>query len=60
MGCAQQVAGKAGQRTLGRVTAIDAPLSRKERRLGFLSGEIQVPEDFDRMGHDEIDAQFGA
>jgi prevent-host-death family protein len=38
------------------------PLSASEaavpRRLGFLTGEIAVPDDFDRMGEDEIDRQF--
>ena len=29
-------------------------------RLGFLAGEIAVPEDFDRMGEAEIAARFGA
>jgi prevent-host-death family protein len=29
------------------------------RRLGFLAGEIKVPDDFDRMGQDEIERQFG-
>lgn len=29
------------------------------RRTGFLSGQIRVPEDFDRMGADEIAALFG-
>ena len=29
-----------------------------QRRLGFMSGEIQIPEDFDRMGADEIEALF--
>ena len=28
------------------------------RRIGFLDGEILVPEDFDRMGSDEIEALF--
>lgn len=32
------------------------PLSR---RLGFLAGEITVPDDFDRMGQDEIARRFG-
>jgi prevent-host-death family protein len=38
------------------------PLSSREeagpRRLGFLTGEIAVPDDFDRMGQDDIDRQF--
>jgi antitoxin (DNA-binding transcriptional repressor) of toxin-antitoxin stability system len=37
------------------------PLSAKEsgvpRRLGFMAGEIAVPDDFDRMGTDEIERQ---
>lgn len=35
------------------LTAPDAP-----QRLGFLAGEIEVPEDFDRMGAREIEALF--
>jgi len=38
------------------------PLSRREetgpRRLGFLAGEIAVPDDFDRMGQDAIERAF--
>ena len=30
----------------------------RARRLGFLSGQISVPEDFDRMGSAEIEARF--
>ncbi|MDZ7811558.1 MAG: type II toxin-antitoxin system prevent-host-death family antitoxin [Arhodomonas sp.] len=30
------------------------------KRLGFLAGEIEVPEDFDRMGEAEIHTIFGA
>jgi antitoxin (DNA-binding transcriptional repressor) of toxin-antitoxin stability system len=30
------------------------------RRIGFLAGEIAVPDDFDRMGEKEIAAMFGA
>ncbi len=29
-----------------------------QRRLGFMAGEIVVPDDFDRMGADEIAALF--
>lgn len=43
---------------LVKVTAIDAPTAPK--RLGFLEGEIAVPDDFDRMGAAEIAALFGA
>ncbi|MGI8896420.1 MAG: type II toxin-antitoxin system prevent-host-death family antitoxin, partial [Casimicrobiaceae bacterium] len=30
------------------------------QRLGFLAGEIAVPDDFDRMGKSEIATLFGA
>jgi antitoxin (DNA-binding transcriptional repressor) of toxin-antitoxin stability system len=42
---------------LVKVSAVDAPAEPK--RLGFLKGEIAVPEDFDRMGEQEIAALFG-
>jgi hypothetical protein len=29
------------------------------RRLGFLAGAISVPDDFDRLGCDEIERLFG-
>jgi len=47
---------KAGK-PLVKVSAIDAPAA--PRRLGFLEGEIDVPDDFDRMGEREIAALFG-
>lgn len=38
------------------------PLSQKEaapsQRLGFMSGEIQVPDDFDLMGTKDIQSLF--
>jgi prevent-host-death family protein len=42
---------------LVRVSALDAPA--EPRRLGFLTGEIAVPDDFDDMGAEEIAALFG-
>ncbi len=39
---------------LVKVVPLDAPETGKVRRLGFLSGEITVPEDFDRMCEEEI------
>jgi prevent-host-death family protein len=51
------VIAKAGK-PLVKVTALDAPAAPK--RLGFLAGEIVVPEDFDRMGEAEIEALFGS
>jgi hypothetical protein len=29
------------------------------RRLGFMAGQISVPDDFDRMGQEEIERIFG-
>ena len=51
------VIAKAGK-PLVKVVALDAPAA--PRRLGFLAGEIAVPDDFDRMGEAEIAAQFGS
>lgn len=50
------VIAKAGK-PLVRVAALDAPV--EPQRLGFLAGEIRVPDDFDRMGEAEIAALFG-
>lgn len=44
---------KAGK-PMVRVVPLDAPESTTVRRLGFMVSEIQVPDDFDRMGKDEI------
>lgn len=43
---------------LVRVSAIDAP--DQPQRLGFLTGEITVPDDFNTMGAKEIAAMFGS
>jgi prevent-host-death family protein len=50
------VIAKAGK-PLVKVSAVEAPT--EPQRLGFLKGEIEVPEDFDRMGEIEIAALFG-
>lgn len=49
---------KAGKQ-LVKVTRLDAPEGAQQRRLGFLAGHMQVPDDFDRMGGDEIATLFG-
>lgn len=49
---------KAGK-PLVKVVALDAPAASQGRRLGFLSGQIAVPDDFDRMGGAEIERLFG-
>ena len=48
---------KAG-RPMVKVLAVDAP-TRSASRLGFMAGEIEVPDDFDRMGQREIEDLFG-
>lgn len=50
------VIAKAGK-PLVKVTALAAPAAPK--RIGFLEGEISVPDDFDTMGAAEIAALFG-
>ena len=52
------VIAKAGK-PLVKVTALDAPLGGQMRRLGFMAGQITVPDDFDRMGSSEIEQMFG-
>jgi prevent-host-death family protein len=46
---------KAGK-PLVKVVPLDAP--EKPRRIGFMDGEIKIPDDFDRMYEDEIVALF--
>jgi prevent-host-death family protein len=48
---------KAGK-PLVKVTAIDAPAPTQVRRLGFMVGQIAVPDDFDTMGSSEIERIF--
>jgi len=49
---------KAGKPVV-RVTALSAPTGAQVRRMGFMAGQISVPDDFDRMGQDEIERIFG-
>jgi prevent-host-death family protein len=44
---------KAGK-PLVKVVPLDAPTPRKVQRLGFMSGQITIPKDFDTMGSAEI------
>lgn len=50
------VIAKAGK-PLVKVMALGAPAAPK--RIGFLEGEISVPDDFDSMAAAEITALFG-
>ena len=52
------VIAKAGK-PLVKLVRLDAPDASRVRRLGFMRGEFHVPDDFDRMGQDEIEALFG-
>ena len=51
------VIAKAG-RPVVKVIALDTPTGAKVRRLGFMAGQISVPDDFDQMGRDEIERMF--
>lgn len=48
---------KAGK-PLVKVLPIDAGEMAGSPRLGFMAGEIAVPDDFDRMGDDAIHRHF--
>jgi len=52
------VIAKAGK-PLVKVIPLGAPEPGQTKRLGFLAGQIRVPDDFDRMGSDEIEQMFG-
>ena len=41
-----------------KVMAIDSPSAEQQRRLGFMAGQFTVPDDFDRMGAEDITRLF--
>lgn len=47
------VIAKAGK-PMVKVVPLDTPSPSEERRIGFMSGEIRVPDDFDAMGAESI------
>ena len=49
---------KAGK-PLVKVTALEPTEGRGPRRIGFMAGQITVPDDFDLMGKAEIARLFG-
>ena len=51
------VIAKAGK-PLVKVIALRAPDGTGVKRLGFMAGQISVPDDFDRMGQEEIERIF--
>ena len=52
------VIAKAGK-PLVKVIALNAPDAGQVKRLGFLLGQLSVPDDFDQMGNTEIEQFFG-
>jgi prevent-host-death family protein len=48
---------KAGK-PIVKVTGLSAPTGSHVRRLGFMAGQISVPDDFDQMGRNEIEELF--
>ena len=48
---------KAGK-PLVKVTRLDTPRADATNRLGFMSGQIKVPDDFDQLGAAEIERLF--
>ena len=52
------VIAKAGK-PIVKVTQLSTPVGADVRRLGFMAGYISVPDDFDRIGQEEIEALFG-
>ncbi len=52
------VIAKAGKPVV-KVTALGAPTGSQVRRLGFMAGQISVPDDFDQMGREQIEQLFG-
>lgn len=52
------VIAKAGK-PLVKVMALNTPEAGQRQPLGFMAGQITVPDDFDRMGSTEIERLFG-
>ncbi|MCC6915869.1 type II toxin-antitoxin system prevent-host-death family antitoxin [Nitrosomonas sp.] len=48
---------KAGK-PMVKVVALNAPEPSRIRRFGFMAGQIEIPDDFDRMGEEEIVQSF--
>jgi len=48
---------KAGK-SLVKVTKLDVTEKLVAKRIGFMKGQIQVPDDFDTMGKSEITRRF--
>ncbi len=53
------VIAKAGKPVV-KVTALSSPTGGEVKRLGFMAGQISVPDDFDQMGREEIERILAA
>lgn len=51
------VIAKAGK-PMAKLVPLEQPEAKARRRLGFMEGQIKVPDDFDRMMEDEIAELF--
>lgn len=51
------VIAKAGK-PLVKVIPLKVPAKKPKKRLGFMAGQISVPDDFDTMGNAEIQQIF--
>ncbi|MEO6078847.1 MAG: type II toxin-antitoxin system prevent-host-death family antitoxin [Steroidobacteraceae bacterium] len=51
------VIAKAGK-PMVKVMSLSAPSADEVQRLGFMTGQMIVPDDFDRMGGDQIEQLF--
>jgi prevent-host-death family protein len=43
-----------GGKPLVKVVPLNAPEARQIKRIGFLAGQIDVPDDFDTMGRERV------
>lgn len=51
------VIAKAGH-PLVKVVALNQPDDQVQRRIGFMSGQLKVPKNFDSMGDEQIESIF--
>ena len=49
---------KAGK-PMAKVVPLSTPDVKEVKRLGFMSSQMSVPDDFDQMGQGEIEHLFG-
>ena len=48
---------KAG-RPMVKVVPLDEAPKQRPKRIGFMAGQIEVPDDFNTMGREEIERMF--